>query len=39
MSQAAYPIEVEFPDIGAHAEGNTGIANVHSFDSGARGRT
>ncbi|CAG9222075.1 hypothetical protein BGLA2_310018 [Burkholderia gladioli] len=37
MSQAAYPIEVEFPDIGVHAEGNTGIAHVHSFDSGAPG--
>ncbi len=37
MSPAAYPIEVEFPDIGVHAEGNTGIAHVHSFDSGAPG--
>ncbi|MGN4076389.1 hypothetical protein ACS0X5_12905 [Burkholderia gladioli] len=37
MSQAAYPIEVEFPDIGVHAEGNTGITHVHSFDSGAPG--
>lgn len=37
MSQVAYPIEVESPDIGVHAEGNTGIAHVHSFDSGAPG--
>ncbi|WP_244818271.1 M14 family metallopeptidase [Caballeronia sp. Lep1P3] len=33
----AYPIEVEFPDIRAHAPGNTGIAYVHTFESGAPG--
>ncbi|ABE36616.1 succinylglutamate desuccinylase / Aspartoacylase family protein [Paraburkholderia xenovorans LB400] len=33
----AYPIEVEFPDISAHAAGNTGIAYVHTFDSGVPG--
>ncbi|MEI6000026.1 succinylglutamate desuccinylase/aspartoacylase family protein [Paraburkholderia bengalensis] len=33
----AYPIEVEFPDISAHAAGNTGIAYVHTFDSGQPG--
>jgi predicted deacylase len=33
----AYPIEVAFPDIGAHAQGNTGIAYVHTFESGAPG--
>ncbi|MGF6786749.1 M14 family metallopeptidase [Paraburkholderia sp. 35.1] len=33
----AYPIEVEFPDLSAHADGNTGIAYVHSFDSGQAG--
>jgi predicted deacylase len=32
-----YPIEIEFPDISAHAEGNTGIAYVHTFDSGTPG--
>jgi predicted deacylase len=32
-----YPIEVEFPDISAHAAGNTGIAYVHTFDSGKPG--
>jgi predicted deacylase len=33
----AYPIEVTFPDLSAHAEGNTGIAYVHTFDSGVDG--
>jgi predicted deacylase len=33
----AYPIEVSFPDISAHAQGNTGIAYVHTFDSGTPG--
>lgn len=33
----AYPIEIAFPDISPHAEGNTGIAYVHSFDSGMPG--
>ncbi|GAB7536157.1 M14 family metallopeptidase [Burkholderia sp. 3C] len=37
MSIDAYPIEVAFPDLTAHAEGNTGIAYVHSFDSGVAG--
>lgn len=33
----AYPIEVDFPDIAAHAPGNTGIPYVHTFDSGVAG--
>ncbi|MGO4306175.1 M14 family metallopeptidase [Cupriavidus sp. RAF12] len=33
----AYPVEVGFPDIRPHAEGNTGIAYVHTFDSGLPG--
>jgi predicted deacylase len=33
----AYPIEVEFPDISAHADGNTGIAYLYTFDSGQPG--
>lgn len=33
----AYPIEIEFPDISAHAQSNTGIAYVHTFDSGQPG--
>jgi predicted deacylase len=33
----AYPIEVEFPDISAHAPGNTGIPYVYTFDSGIDG--
>jgi len=37
MSMDAYPIEVDFPDISAHAQGNTGIAYVHTFDSGQAG--
>lgn len=38
MSAAAsYPIEVEFPDLSAFRNANTGIAYVHSFDSGAPG--
>ena len=32
-----YPIEIGFPDIGPYAEGNTGIAYVHTFDSGVPG--
>ncbi|SFU91477.1 M14 family metallopeptidase [Pseudoduganella namucuonensis] len=32
-----YPIEVDFPDIGAYAEGNTGVPYVYSFDSGVPG--
>ena len=34
---SAYPIEVAFPDIAAHEHGNTGIAYVHTFDSGVAG--
>jgi predicted deacylase len=33
----AYPVEVEFPDIGPYAESNTGIAYLHTFDSGLPG--
>ncbi|WP_321795184.1 M14 family metallopeptidase [Caballeronia sp. J97] len=33
----AYPIEIAFPDIGAHASGNTGVPYVHTFDSGIDG--
>ena len=29
----AYPIEIEFPDISAHAAGNAGVPYVHTFDS------
>lgn len=32
-----YPIEVDFPDIAAHASGNTGIPYLYRFDSGAAG--
>ncbi len=34
---ASYPIEIAFPDIRRFAEGNTGVAYVHSFDSGVPG--
>ena len=37
MTMEAYPIEVDFPDITAHAAGNTGIPYVHTFDSGVAG--
>ncbi len=37
MSMDAYPIEIDFPDLSAHAQGNTGIAYVHTFDSGLPG--
>lgn len=37
MTLDAYPIEVEFPDISSHAAGNTGIAYMHTFDSGSAG--
>ncbi len=37
MSMDAYPIEVAFPDISTHAEGNSGVAYVHTFDSGVAG--
>ncbi|BAN26716.1 M14 family metallopeptidase [Caballeronia insecticola] len=33
----AYPIEITFPDIAAHAAGNTGIPFVHTFESGIDG--
>ncbi|WP_208866411.1 succinylglutamate desuccinylase/aspartoacylase domain-containing protein [Paraburkholderia lacunae] len=33
----AYPIEVEFPDIGVHAPGNTGIPFLFTFESGVAG--
>jgi hypothetical protein len=37
MTLEAYPIEVEFPDLSAYAEGNTGIPYVYTFDSGRPG--
>ncbi|MBN3753122.1 succinylglutamate desuccinylase [Paraburkholderia sp. Tr-20389] len=37
MSTHAYPIEVSFPDIAAHERSDTGIAYVHTFDSGVAG--
>jgi predicted deacylase len=37
MSADAYPIEIDFPDIGVHALGNTGISYVYTFDSGTDG--
>ncbi|MFP3563621.1 succinylglutamate desuccinylase/aspartoacylase family protein [Paraburkholderia sp. SIMBA_030] len=37
MSTEAYPIEVEFPDISVHEHSPSGIAYVHTFDSGAPG--
>jgi predicted deacylase len=33
----AYPIEITFPDISAHAAGNAGVRYVHTFDSGIDG--
>ena len=37
MSIEAYPIEVTFPDISAHEASDSGIAYVHTFDSGVAG--
>jgi len=37
MTLEAYPIEVDFPDLSAYAEGNTGIPYVYTFDSGRPG--
>lgn len=37
MNIDTYPIEIEFPDISAHEQSNTGIAYVHTFDSGVPG--
>lgn len=37
MNMQAYPIEIELPDISAHARGNTGVDYVHTFDSGVPG--
>ena len=37
MSMEAYPIEVEFPDISVHEQSSSGIAYVHTFDSGVPG--
>ncbi|MBN3727984.1 succinylglutamate desuccinylase/aspartoacylase domain-containing protein [Burkholderia sp. Ac-20379] len=34
---APYPVEVAFPDIRRWEAGNTGVAYVHTFDSGAAG--
>ncbi|WP_209440478.1 M14 family metallopeptidase [Paraburkholderia dilworthii] len=32
-----YPIEVDFPDLAAHAPGNDGVPYVYTFDSGVAG--
>ncbi|SAL30796.1 succinylglutamate desuccinylase / aspartoacylase family protein [Caballeronia choica] len=37
MSTQAYPIELTFPDISAHEHSDSGIAYVHTFDSGVAG--
>ncbi|BCF94163.1 M14 family metallopeptidase [Paraburkholderia sp. PGU16] len=37
MNAQAYPIEVAFPDISTHERSDTGIAYVHTFDSGIDG--
>lgn len=37
MTQQAYPIEVEFPDISVHEHAASGIAYVHTFDAGTPG--
>lgn len=34
---STYPIELSFPDIRAHAQGNTGIPYLYTFDSGKPG--
>jgi len=33
----AYPVEVDFPDLAAYAEGNSGIPYVYSFAGGVAG--
>jgi predicted deacylase len=37
MSLEAYPIEVTFPELSAHEASDSGIAYVHTFDSGVAG--
>lgn len=37
MQNPVYPIDIDFPDISVHADGNGGTAYVHSFDSGQPG--
>ncbi|MEW9586317.1 M14 family metallopeptidase [Paraburkholderia sp. DGU8] len=37
MNTPAYPIEVAFPDISMHERSETGIAYLHTFDSGVPG--
>ncbi|MCR1769559.1 succinylglutamate desuccinylase [Burkholderia glumae] len=37
MTIAAYPIEIDFPDISVHAAGNRGVPYVYTFDSGVAG--
>ena len=37
MNAHPYPIELAFPDIAGHERSNTGIAYVHTFDSGIEG--
>jgi predicted deacylase len=37
MNSAAYPIQVDFPDIRAHEHGSSGIPYLHTFDSGVPG--
>jgi len=37
MSLERYPIEVDFPNLDAYTEGNTGVPYVYTFDSGLPG--
>ncbi|MBB5504785.1 M14 family metallopeptidase [Paraburkholderia atlantica] len=37
MNAHAYPIELAFPDIAVHERSDTGVAYVHTFDSGIAG--
>ncbi|HWW71590.1 MAG TPA: M14 family metallopeptidase [Duganella sp.] len=37
MTMETYPIEIEFPDLGPYAKGNTGVPYVYTYDSGAPG--
>ncbi|WP_233806420.1 M14 family metallopeptidase [Paraburkholderia sp. HP33-1] len=37
MSREAYPIEVEFPYLAQHEQSSSGIAYVHTYDSGMPG--
>ncbi|MGF6754463.1 M14 family metallopeptidase [Paraburkholderia sp. GAS42] len=37
MNDQAYPVEVTFPDIAVHEDSDSGIAYLHTFDSGVAG--